>query len=212
MRCVIIPAWAEHGIRNVVDLQPDDYILCADGGYALAMRENIYPNVVIGDFDSLGKIPKELPDGSQLVKAAQEKNETDTFLCLSYGIQAGFRSFVVAGGIGGRLDHTLANLQLLAYAANHGLDMWIMDANDRVTAMCPGEKIIAKVPGWKLSVLAYDKICKGVTLKNVKYPLQDAQLSNDFPLGISNEFAGKEASISLKEGMLLLFVSRDAVR
>jgi len=113
-RCVIIPAWAPDGIRDVVDLQPDDFILCADGGYNLAMRENISPNAVIGDFDSLEQAPENLPEGCQIVQAAREKNETDTFLCLSYGMQAGFRSFIVAGGIGGRLDHTLANLQLLA--------------------------------------------------------------------------------------------------
>ena len=209
---MIIPAWAPDGIRDVVELQPEDFILCADGGYDLAMQENIFPNAVIGDFDSLEQAPKNLPEGCQIVQAAREKNETDTFLCLSYGIQAGFRSFIVAGGIGGRLDHTLANLQLLAYAANHGLDMWMVDANNRVTAMCPGKMRIERVPGWKLSVMAHEKTCKGVTLENVKYPLQDAVLTNEFPLGISNEFTGTEAIITFKEGLLLLFVSRDVVR
>ena len=209
-RCVIITAWAPDGIRDVVGLAPDDFIICADGGYALAQRENILPNSVVGDFDSLGKMPEDLPEGCQIIQAAREKNETDTFLCLSHGMQAGFRTFAVAGGIGGRLDHTVANLQLLAYAARRGLNMWMMDANNRVTAIGPGEKRIAKIPGWKLSILAHDKACYGVTLQNVKYPLKDAVLTNEFPLGISNEFEGPEAIITLKEGLLLLFVSRDA--
>ena len=209
-RCVIIPAWAPDGIRDVVAIRPDDFVLCADGGFALALRENIIPNAVIGDFDSLGKVPGDFPESCKVIQAAPEKNETDTFLCLSYGMQAGFHSFMVAGGMGGRIDHTLANLQLLAYAANHGLDMWMADANNRVTAMCPGEKRIKRILGWKLSVLAHEKACKGVTLENVKYPLRNAVLTNEFPLGISNEFAGPEAIITLEDGLLLLFVTRDA--
>lgn len=211
-RCVIIPAWAPDGIRNVVALTEDDLIVCADGGYALARRENILPHALVGDFDSLEKAPEGLPPGCRVIRAAREKNETDTFLCLQYGIGAGCTSFVVAGGIGGRLDHTAANLQLLVYAARRGYPMWMMDKNNRVTAMEPGEMRIPRAEGFKLSVLAYAKPCQGVTLEHVKYPLEDATLTEEFPLGISNEFAGPEAIIRLKAGSLLVFLCRDGGR
>ena len=211
-RCVIIPAWAPDGIRDVLTLAEDDFIVCADGGYALARRENILPHALVGDFDSLKKMPDDLPPGCLVLHAAREKNETDTFLCLQCGIGAGCTSFVVAGGIGGRLDHTTANLQLLAYAARRGLPMWMMDKNNRVTAMGPGEMRIPRAEGFKLSVLAYARPCRGVTLENVKYPLCDAVLQEDFPLGISNEFAGPEAVIRLKAGCLLVFLSKDSDR
>jgi thiamine pyrophosphokinase len=115
----------------------------------------------------------------------------------------------MAGGIGGRLDHTVAHLQILAYASEHGLEMWMMDLNNRVTMMEPGEKRIPRAEGFKLSVLSYSDRCLGVTIENVKYPLKDAELTNAFPLGISNEFEGEEALIRLKEGRLLILLSRD---
>lgn len=208
-RCVIIPAWAPDGIRDVVALREDDLIVCADGGYALARREDIIPHVLVGDFDSLGKMPDDLSPECRVFQAEREKNETDTFLCLQRGLDAGCDSFVLAGGIGGRLDHTAANLQLLVYAARRGLSMWMMDKNNRVTAMEPGVMRISRQDGFKLSVLAYAIPCEGVTLEHVKYPLRDAVLTEDFPLGISNEFMGPEAVIHLKTGCLLVFLSRD---
>lgn len=208
-RCVIIPAWAPDGIRDIVELMQDDFIACADGGYDLCRRENILPHVLVGDFDSLGEVPREFPPGCRIVRVPREKNETDTFLCLRQGIEAGCRSFVMAGGIGGRLDHTLAHLQILAYASQQGMEMWIMDRDNRVTMMEPGEVRVPRAEGFKLSVLAYSERCLGVTLKNVKYPLDEAELTQNFPLGISNEFAGGEALVRLREGRLLLLLSRD---
>lgn len=208
-RCVIIPAWAPDGIRDVVALSEDDFIICADGGFTPAQRENIVPHALVGDFDSLGKIPDHLPPECRVLKVDREKNETDTFLCLQCGMEAGCSSFAVAGGIGGRLDHTVANLQLLVYAVRRGFTMWMMDKDNRVTAMEPGEMRIPRLDGFKLSVLAYAGRCEGVTLEHVKYPLNDAVLTEDFPLGISNEFAGPEAVIRLKTGCLLVFLSRD---
>ncbi len=208
-RCVIIPAWAPDGIREIMGFNGEDLIICADGGYALAQRENIQPHVLVGDFDSLGEVPKELPPGCRVIRVPREKNETDAFLCLQCGMKAGCRFFVMAGGIGGRLDHTVAHLQILAYASEHGLQMWMMDRDNRVTMMEPGEVRIPRAEGFKLSVLSHSDRCLGVTLENVKYPLSDAELTNAFPLGISNEFEGEEAVIRLKEGRLLLLLSRD---
>ena len=211
-RCVIIPAWAPDGIRDVVTLREDDFVVCADGGYALARREDIIPHVLVGDFDSLGKVPDDLPAACRVFQAEREKNETDTFLCLQHGLDAGYKSFVLAGGIGGRLDHTAANLQLLVYAARRGLSMWMMDKNNRVTAMEPGVMRVPRTDGFKLSVLAYAGPCEGVTLEHVKYPLRDAVLAEDFPLGISNEFMEPEAVLHLKAGCMLVFLSRDEDR
>jgi thiamine pyrophosphokinase len=193
----------------VVSLREDDYIVCADGGFLPAQRENIVPHALVGDFDSLGKVPENIPPECRILKAEREKNETDTFLCLQCGMEAGCGSFAVAGGIGGRLDHTVANLQLLVYAVRRGYSMWMMDRFNRVTAMEPGEMRIPRLNGFKLSVLAYAGRCEGVTLEHVKYPLHDAVLTEDFPLGISNEFLGPEAVIRLKKGCLLVFLSRD---
>jgi thiamine pyrophosphokinase len=206
---VIIPAWAPDGIRNVVALREDDYIVCADGGYRIAQSENIVPNVLVGDFDSLGNVPNDVPPECRILKAEKEKNETDTLLCIQCGIDAGCSSFAVAGGIGGRLDHTIANLQLLFYVIRRGFSIWMMDKNNHVTAMEPGVLHVPRLDGFKLSVLAYAGRCEGITLEHVKYPLHDAVLTDDFPLGVSNEFLESEAVIRLKTGCLLVFLSRD---
>jgi thiamine pyrophosphokinase len=208
-RCIIITAWAPDGIRSVVDICEEDFIVCADGGYTFACNENIQPHVLVGDFDSLADVPDQLPERCRVIRANREKNETDTLLSLQCGMEAGCDSFVVVGGIGGRLDHTFANLQLLNYAANRNISMWLMDKNNRVTLTLPGILRIPRAEGYYLSVLAFNAQCKGVTLGNVKYPLSDALLTDEFPLGISNEIQGSEARIELREGRLLVFLCRD---
>lgn len=208
-RCVIIPAWAPDGVREIVSLTDDDYVICADGGYDLALREGILPHMLVGDFDSLDVENLTLPHAIKVVRTPKEKDETDTLLCLQRGMALGFVDFVIAGGIGGRLDHTLANLQLLAYGAHNGIHVWLMDRNNRVTMLMPGQIMVPRQDGYKLSVFSYWEKCEGVTLEKVKYPLQEAVLESDYPLGVSNEFISDTAVVRFSKGRLLLVLSRD---
>lgn len=206
-RCIIITAYLKKTIRQSLRLHEDDFIICADGGYELAKKEGIVPHVVIGDFDS-GKIPEE--ESGTVIHVPCEKDDTDTLLCLKYGMEKGFHVFGIVGGIGGRLDHTFANLQALSYGCDLGNYVVLLNGDNVVTMLNPGTIQIRKREKYKLSLFSYTEYCKNVTIKGVKYPLKDALLDHSFPIGISNEILKEEATLSFEKGKLIVMFSRDA--
>lgn len=207
-RCIILTAYNPAGIRESIRLLEDDYIICADGGYAFCIKENIVPDVIIGDFDSW---QGELPKSGQIVQYPKDKDDTDTLLCLKYGMKHGFSDFVIVGGMGGRLDHTIANLQCMSFAADHGKSVWMVEPCNAVTMISGGSVEINQKEGFKLSLLSFSEECRGVFAHGVKYPLENAVLHNSFPIGISNEFAESKAKITCLSGKLLICLSKDPV-
>lgn len=205
-RCIIIAAHCEGDVRGVVNIRGDDYIICADGGYAHAAAAGITPDLVVGDFDSLdGQVAPGVP----VEHVPAEKNDTDTMLCLKRGLEKGCDEFIIAGGLGGRLDHTIANLQTLAYGCERGCFVLLADSRNLVTMTGPDTVQIPRVNGYKLSVFAYGGAAEGVCERGVKYPLDGARLESTFPLGVSNEFSEETATISCQSGRLLIVLSRD---
>lgn len=244
-RCVIFTARCDGDVREAYVPRDNDYILCADGGYVLAQKAGIKPNCILGDFDSAA-LPEEneveyMPSeyeqdadgGYRLVQQsavshtaadegsgkvlcyASEKMYTDTMMCLKHGLALGFDDFLIVGGFGGRVDHTIANFQALKYAAARKANAVMFDGNTWATVICEDEKTVPARKG-KLSVFAMDAVCRGVWERDVKYPLDDAVLTNDVTLGISNEFLPpdedgkqKNACIRVDEGALLIVVCDD---
>lgn len=205
-RCVIIAACMQDKISEVVNLCTDDFIICADGGYSAAAAEDITPNLVLGDFDSLCT---EVPQGIEVERVAAEKDDTDTLLCLKRGIDMGFDEFVILGGMGGRLDHTIANLQAAAYGRQRGCFVLLASKRNLAAVIADETVNIPRMDGWKLSVFAFGARCEGVCEAGVKYPLNDAVLENTFPIGVSNEITGEYAEVSCKNGQLLIILSKD---
>lgn len=215
-RCVIITSFQSAPLREFFAFQEDDFVICADGGYSYAKAENIRPRMIIGDFDSIDadSIEEDLkrsgPDNSsRIVRVAAEKDDTDTMICLKYGIDQGFQEFFVLGGLGGRLDHTVANLQTMAYAVDHEKSIWFLDGKNRATLKNPGRLTVSKMAGFKISLFAFGERCEGVSIRGVKYPLDNHLLNNNFPLGVSNEFYENNAEISHTAGKLLVILSHD---
>ncbi len=203
-KCVIICAYNETSVKESVDLN-DAYIICADAGIEIARKENIAPDLIIGDFDSA----KEIPKGKNVIKLPKQKDETDTFFCVKTAIEAGFKDIIIAGGIGGRLDQTIANIQILKYAKNHGVKICLKDGNNTVYYLAHSSMTLEKSDKCKFSVFAYSPVCTGVSIKNALYELSDATLYSDFPIGTSNEFTGSEAQITVDDGELLIIISKD---
>ncbi|MDF3003052.1 MAG: thiamine diphosphokinase, partial [Bacillota bacterium] len=139
----------------------------------------------------------------------EEKDDTDTLYCLKYGIELGFEEFYILGGLGGRLDHTMANLQTMSYAIDRQKNIWFLDGKNKTTLRNPGEHTIPKEEGIKLSLFSFGDFCQGVSIKGVKYPLDNCRLENSFPLGVSNEFTDDFAAISHTAGKLLIVLSQD---
>ena len=207
-RCVILasgPIEDCECLRALVE--KDDFILCADGGLRLAQRLGVTPHLVVGDFDSYhGVLPSE---GTEVLKVPPEKDDTDTMLAVRLAMKRGFRHILLLGGTGGRLDHTFANIQAMAWAAEQGASLWMADRQNEATVLMPGIHRILKRDGYKLSLFGIGEGAFGITLKGLQYPLTDATLTMTTPLGVSNEWKDEIAQIELKKGMLLLILSKD---
>ena len=181
-----------------------DYVIAADGGYLGLVAHGVEPDVVVGDFDSLG----ELPEHPNVLRCPAEKDDTDMMLAVKEGLARGCDRFVINGGLGGRLDHTLANIQALAYIANSGGRGCLVGRGVRVTAVKDGSLSFGEGASGIVSVFCVGERAEGVTLTGLKYPLTDAVLTGDFPLGVSNEFTGVPATITVRSGTVLVVEER----
>lgn len=180
------------------------YVICADTGYGHAMNAGIVPDLIIGDFDSYrGKLPSDIP----VITLPSEKDDTDTGLCISYAIEHGFDDITIYGGLGGRLDHTLANLQLIAASAQKGISIRLIDISNEVYAVSCGSIELSRREACYISVFSASDRAQGVSLSGVKYTACDISLTNTFPLGVSNEFTDDTATISVADGTLLIIIS-----
>lgn len=179
----------------------EDLIICADGGYKYKDILGRECDLVVGDFDSLGSVP----DTDKKIVAPTEKDETDMMLAVMSGLDRGYDNFVILGALGGeRSDHSVANIQLLHYIVSRGAEGTILHGNEVFTAFSKGTLTLgADLKGY-ISVFSLTDESRGVTLKNLKYTLEDATLHSYMPVGVSNEFIGKEAAIEVKEGALLV--------
>lgn len=130
-------------------------------------------------------------------------------VCIRAGRERGYKRFILAGSIGGRFDHTIGCLQCVADCALRGEEAWMCDSRNRVTILAPGEYKFKKVEERKLSVFAYSPVVSGLSLDGTMWPLEDAELTNQYPLGCSNEFVHDEVVISFRTGLLLLCLSKD---
>ena len=207
VRCVILgagPIQDTQITRGFV--RQDDFILCADGGYAHARRMGLRPDLLIGDFDSV-KPPEHA--GCEVYSYPPEKDDTDMLLALKCGLERGFRDYLILGGLGGRLDHTIANFTVLAYAIDHGAKAVLQDEKNAAILLRDSAISVPVCPGFKLSIFPYGGGAKGVCLRGVKYPLEDYEMDPYCTLGVSNEILPSGGEISVKSDTLLLVFSKD---
>ena len=187
------------------DLRPypvqGDYVIAADRGFDSLVAYGVRPDLAVGDFDSLG----HRPNHPNVIQLPAEKDDTDMVFALRKGLELGYRRFILLGGVGGRLEHTLGNLQLLDWLACQGGQGFL--AGEKTAATCIRDGMSVTFPpsmtGY-LSVLCNSGRAEGVDLTGLKYPLNGYTLTGSFPLGVSNQFLGQEASVSVKQGSLLL--------
>lgn len=177
-----------------------DLLIAADGGLKAVQAAGVTPDVVLGDFDSLGHVP----EGDNVLRWPEMKDDTDMMLAIRLGLEKGYRTFYLYGGCGGRLDHTLANLQALAFLAGQGAVGYLFEGGQTVTCVQNGVVRFPPLPEGILSVFALCGAADGVTLEGLLYPLDDGALQPDFPLGVSNHFTGAAALIQVKNGALTL--------
>lgn len=200
--CYIIGA----GDVSALPIPQDAFVICADGGLSSASRFGVTPDLIVGDFDSLGSVPP----GSNVVKHPVEKDETDSFLALRLGLERGCDSFVFFGCLGGRLDHTLANIQHLQYLAERGARGVLVGEHEELTVIKNGSLHFPAEQTGGISVFSLSDKSEGVSIRGLHYEAENATLTNGFPLGVSNSFEGREAEVSVKNGVLLVVVRNKA--
>ena len=203
-RCVILCAGAitPQEIAWAV-ITPHDYVIAADAGYLHAQNYNIQPNLIVGDFDSSAD-----PGGLEVPveRFSSHKDDTDCLLAVRRGLKEGCTHFVILGGLGGRLDHTLANLQTLTFLADHGARGELKGDGSWITLLRQDSISLPQQEGY-LSVFALGGPCSGVTLTGTEYPLKQAQLTPNFPMGVSNHIVEQTATIGVQQGDLLVMIN-----
>ena len=203
--CYIVGAGENYGL----DFTPsaDDFVIAADAGIRCLEQSGITADLVIGDFDSLDYIPSH----PNTIALKPEKDETDMFAAIREGIKAGYSVFHIYCGTGGRIDHTIANLQILAYLSQNRMQGFLFDKDSVITTITDSKMAFDAIPSGYVSVFSHTEKSEGVYLQGLKYELDNTMLTNTFPLGVSNEFIGKESSISVGRGTLLIIFPKEAL-
>lgn len=201
-RCVIIAGGDYAPIGPVSD---DDFIIACDRGYEHACRENIVPDLLLGDFDSYSG---KLPEGIAIERFPVEKDDTDTMLAIRRALELGCSELRICCGIGGaRLDHLIANIQSLAFAVKAGMEAEMEDERSYIRVLRPGSYVLPAMEGRSLSLFALDGRCENVCISGSKYELSGGVLESSFPLGVSNSFVA-DVSLSFEGGLMLLVCCR----
>ena len=200
-RCLIISGGEYHPITGV---GPEDFIIACDRGYEYALRSGIRPDLVVSDFDSYAG---DIADEVTVHRLPTEKDDTDTMSAIRWACAEGFDELRLVCALGARLDHAYANLQALAWAAEHGMAARIESPGTRVIALREGSLRLPRREGFSLSVFAVSDRCR-VSIRGTKYTLEDAEIRNHFPIGVSNAWAEDEAVVTAHGGTLLIMESK----
>ncbi len=179
----------------------DDLIVAADAGYLNVQKAGLRPDVIIGDFDSSKKPNTDTPIETFPVL----KDDTDTMLAIKYGFNNGYKRFAIYGGLGGeRTDHTIANIQSLAYIVDHGGEGLLVGENETFALIKNSSITLHSEKGKTLSIFAYGGIAEGISIKGAVYETDELTLSPFFPLGVSNKFKENTAAVGVKNGCILI--------
>ena len=207
-RCVIISAGEIRDYtRAGALLREGDFFIFCDGGLEHADGLGVKPDLIVGDFDSCdSKLLAKWEGQCETVRLSREKDDTDTLYAAKLALERGYDDFLFLGAMGARFDHALANVSVLLYL--DGLGKKAVLADDYSTMQIAGSKpFYIKDDCSYFSVLTVAGDVSGVTIKNAKYPLENASLSADFQLGISNEvLPGKTAEVSVAHGRVLIVI------
>ena len=215
-RCIMMCAGEYHPME--IRRQPDDFVIAVDGGLSHLIRQGIRPDFLMGDFDSLRPEDAETAAGyramgeSSFLQLPVEKDDTDTMAAARLGIERGYTEFLIYGGLGSRLDHTMANIQTLAWILRHGGQGWLLDRETSVTVISEGKFVIPESFEGTVSLFSLDTELRNVSIRGMKYNIENAAVRNDFPLGCSNEtLPGIQGEVEIGAGMALVVMTEKLI-
>lgn len=198
-RCVIVGAGDFY--EESLPIEKDDLVIAADGGYLNCQKVNVRPQLLVADFDSL----IEKVEGIETVVSVPEKDDTDMLLAIQQGLKRGCDEFVIYGGMGGRLEHTLANIQCLNQLAHLKIEAVMKSKNSSVYVIYEDQIEFDEAMKGYISVFALEDAT--VSISNLKYELDHYQMKTTYPIGTDNEFIGKKSRIHVHSGAVCIIVS-----
>ncbi len=199
--CLIVSGGEECPLPE--ELRAARCVIACDRGYEYAAKWDLTPDLVIGDFDSA-----EPPTGVSVERAPTRKDDTDTMLAVRRALKLGYREIAIVCAFGGRFDHALANLQSGAFVVAHGGRARLYGADTEALVFSGGRERIPRRDGWSLSLFALSDRCEGVNVRGTKFTCEDAEITNAFPVGVSNVWEAEEAEIEMQSGVLAVIRSK----
>jgi len=199
--CAIVsggPFSTLEGIKN------SDFIIACDKGYEYLKLNNLDTDLLIGDLDSCKEI---ISKKTKKIILPKEKDDTDTMAAVKYAIFNKFEEIKLYCALGGRFDHTVANIQSCIWGIKRIKNIKIYDKYNEIYFVRNSKINIPKKIGYSLSVFSMTNICKNVFIKNAKYNLNNAILKNSIPIGVSNEWV-RDSEISVESGILMIVLSK----
>jgi thiamine pyrophosphokinase len=193
------------------EVKPGDVLVGADRGALFLIRQQLVPDLAIGDFDSVSEDEKaEIRRVSRQFREFDpvDKNWTDTETAFDWALRQEPAEIVLLGALGTRFDHSLANIHLLRKGLDRGIPCKIVDAHNEIM-LIDRHLRLTKGNYSHVSLLPLTMKVTGITLRGFRYPLHNATLHLGQSLGISNLLAGEKGDISVKEGFLLVILSRE---
>lgn len=188
-------------------------LVAVDGGIEYCNKFALIPDYYIGDFDSISRenhlimeqIKKTTPD--KVISFPSEKDDTDMMAAIRIGIANGAKEFIIYGGLGNRLEHTIANIQCLVFIKENGGFGYLRDKDTCVYVLQNETMQYEETKTGYFSVFAMGEKADGIYIKGMKYPLSNATITDSFPIGVSNEFTGKKAEVSVGKNKVLVIES-----
>ena len=186
-----------------------NFIICADGGTNYCLNADLTPNIIIGDLDSISEDSLKIIKDKKIpiIKFPVKKDNTDTELAIDYLIKKGFDDITIIGGIGSRMDHTLANIFLLKKLKDRGVQGKILDGNN-IIYLVDNELTIKNTHRFYVSIIPITDYAI-VTLDGFKYNLSEMKIGFSSTLGISNEIKEDIGYVKIHKGRCLVFLSMD---
>lgn len=178
-------------------------IIAADAGFKACEKFGLVPDFIIGDFDSLNFTPNR----DNVIKLPVEKDETDLEAAIKICKEKNVREIYIYGALGGRLDHTLGNISLLAALSENNIKCFLYGENSIITAVTNGCTKIQAPPKTTVSVIPWTENAFGVNLRGFKYPLDSYTMKNTATLGISNILLENEGEIEVHSGTLIIIIN-----
>lgn len=208
--CIIVGA-GEQTVSHIPQADKD-FVIAVDAGMQYCRKAGAEPGLYIGDFDSLSEadrtdlaqIEKEKP--GKVIRLKPEKDDTDMLAACKYAVTAGFTEISIYGATGGRLDHTIANIQCLLYLKRQGVQGMLVDRDEKILVLENETLTLPAEENRTVSIFSMGEAAGKVTLEGLKYPLKEYCMTNDFPIGTSNEMLGKEAKITVEGGALVVLI------